>query len=256
MEAPNRSKPRILLIDIETFPMLFYAWEPWEASALRIVEDTAICSFSAKWLGGQHTTKALCDYPGYKAGSRDDRRLLKDLWTLLDEADMVGAHNGDRFDMKKITFRFMVHGMKPPSPFQTIDTLKEVRRVASFDSHKLNELCRVLKIGQKVRTGGKDLWFDCLEGNLKAWARMKRYNAHDVRLLDGLYRFLLPYMKRHPNVTLFNARALCPRCGGRKIQRRGEVRLQTRSYWSFQCRACMGWLRSTDSTGHALTVAA
>lgn len=98
--------------------MLFYAWQPWEATALRVVEPTTICCFSAKWLGGKQITKAISDYKGYKPGKRDDKDLLKDLWKLLDEAEIVVAHNGDKFDVKKINYRFMVNGITPPSPYK------------------------------------------------------------------------------------------------------------------------------------------
>lgn len=240
-------RPRILFLDIETFPALFYAWQTWEASALRIKEDTSIASFSAKWLGGKHITKALPDYKGYRAGSRNDKWLLQDLWKLLDEADIVSAHNLDRFDAKKVNYRFMVHKLGPPSPYQHVDTLKEVKKVASHDSNKLNELCRVHKIGQKVRTGGADLWFDCLEGDAAAWARMRRYNAHDVRLLEGWYKLLLPWIRRHPNVGTYTDKPVCPKCGSKDLERRGTAYNATTSYQRFQCRDCGGWLRGTKN---------
>jgi hypothetical protein len=239
--------PRTLLVDIETFPLLMYCWQPWEASALKIVQDTSIASFSAKWLDGKMVTKCLADYKGYKAGSRDDRALLDDLWALLDEADIVIAHNLDRFDAKKITYRFMVHGMKPPAPYQASDTLKEVKKVASFDSHRLNELCRLRNIGQKVRTGGADLWFDCIAGDAKAWKRMKKYNAHDVRLLEGWYLDLLPWMKSHPNVGMWSDRACCPKCGSTRLQSRGIARNKTTAYTRYQCRYCGSWSRSAKN---------
>jgi hypothetical protein len=42
----------------------------------------------------------------------------------MDEADIICAHNGDAFDIKKINSRLITNGFKPPSPFKTIDTLK------------------------------------------------------------------------------------------------------------------------------------
>lgn len=254
MTARRTDGPRLLLIDIETFPIEMYAWRAWDTSALRIKEDTSLCSFSAAWLDGEHVTMALPDFKGYRAGGRDDKKLMAALWTLLDEADQVAAHNGDRFDVKKINYRFMVHGMKPPSPYKTIDTLKEVKKVASFDSHKLNELCRVLKIGAKVRTGGADLWFDCLAGDMKAWARMKKYNAHDVRLLKLLYLELRPWMKNHPNHALYTGITSCPKCGSTKMQRRGSERTAARTYQRLQCQACGGWMRGTEPMDDKLSL--
>jgi predicted RNA-binding Zn-ribbon protein involved in translation (DUF1610 family) len=249
LEALTRvAEPRTLLIDVETFPALVYVWRIYEDSAIKVVENTSVASFSAKWLNGSQVTKAISDYSGYRPGKRDDRKLLKDLWTLLDEADTVVAHNGDRFDVKKINSRFIIHGMVPPSPYKTVDTLKEARAVSGHDSNRLNELCRQWGIGQKVRTGGHDLWFDCLGGDARAWKRMKKYNAHDVfPLLEGAYLRLLPWMKKHPNVSAFRDEAVCPRCGSSKIQSRGKQVTSTRTYQRFQCSECGGWSRGVES---------
>ena len=247
-EPPSLVLPsrRTLLLDIETFPMLFYAWEPYEARALRVVQNTTIASYSAKWLGGKQETRAICDYKGYKPGKRDDKALLMDLWKLLNEAEIVVAHNGARFDKKKVNARFIVHGLGVPAPYQVIDTLTEVRKVADYDSHRLNELCREWGIGQKVRTGGSDLWFDCLEGDMKAWRKMKRYNAKDVApLLEGAYLKLRPWMKNHPNVS--QGAMECPKCGSRRVQARGFSVAKTTKYRRFCCVDCGGWSRDTKN---------
>lgn len=254
----KRDGPKILFLDIETFPMLFYAWESYEARALRVVENTSVASWSAKWMGGPQITKAICDYKGYKPHSRDDKKLLEDLWKLLDEADIVVAHNGIRFDVKKLNYRFLVHRLGVPSPYRVVDTLREVKRVAAFDSHRLNELARQLEIGEKMRTGGADLWFDCLEGKPAAWAKMKRYNAKDVYpLLEKLYEDLLPWMVNHPNHGMWTGISSCPRCGSTKLQSRGKARATTRTYQRFQCQGCGGWARSSEMVdGRAVVVAA
>jgi predicted RNA-binding Zn-ribbon protein involved in translation (DUF1610 family) len=233
-----------LLLDIETFPMLFFAWKSYEANALKVVENTSVASFSAKWLGGKQVTRCIADYKGYKKGGRDDRALLADLWKLLDEAELVVAHNGQRFDAKKVTARFIALGFGPPSPYTVVDTLLEVRKVAGYDSHRLNELCREWGIGEKVRTGGADLWFDCLAGDEKAWRKMKRYNACDVApLLEGAYLRLRPWMKTHPNVA--GRPMACPKCGSGELQARGTARNRTTEYQRFQCQACGGWSRDS-----------
>jgi hypothetical protein len=239
---------RTLLVDIETFPMLMYAWTQWEADALRVIENTSICAWSAKWLHGKQITRCLADYKGYKPHRRDDKTLLQELWQLLDEADIVVAHNGDAFDVKKINYRFLLHGMKPPSPYRTVDTLKEARKIAAFDSNKLNELSRLLDIGQKIRTGGADLWFDCLEGNMNAWKHMKEYNARDVSpLLEQVYLKLLPYMKTHPNVANGYGPDMCPKCGGTHLRSEGIRRNATTAYRRLHCIGCGSWIRDTTN---------
>jgi ribosomal protein S27AE len=230
--------------------MLYYAWRPYDDRAIRVVENTSVASWSAKWIGGKQITRCLADYDGYKPHSRDDRALLSDLWPLLDEAHIVIAHNGERFDKKKINYRFMVHQMGVPSPYSVVDTLREVKGVASFDSHRLNELTRQLGIGQKIRTGGADLWFDCLEGKASAWRKMKQYNARDVApLLEDFYFELLPWMKRHPNHGAYTGISSCPKCGSTRLMPHATAVATTRRYQQFVCGECGNWARSSEKMG-------
>jgi hypothetical protein len=236
-----------LLIDIETFPLLVYTWQIYEANAIRVVEPTCICCVSVKWLDGKQETKALPDFKGYKPGSRNDLPLMKWLWPFLDEASIVVAHNGRAFDVKKIAARFAVHGIQPPSPFRQVDTLKEARAIAAFDSNKLNDLGTYLDLGEKLKTGGADLWFDCLAGKKDAWAHMKKYNAHDVVLLEKLYLKLRPWMKSHPNVAIGYGPFLCSKCGSSRLHYKGPGRSGAGIYDRYRCRDCGTNVRGTKN---------
>jgi DNA polymerase elongation subunit (family B) len=241
--------PRTLLIDIETFPRLGYYWhEHRPYNIIQQIEGTVICCVSAKWLGGKQDTFALPDFPKYRAGSRDDARLMKHLWNLLDEAEIVIAHNGDRFDIKKINARMTQLGLPPYAPFLSVDTLKEAKKIGSYDSHRLNFLAKIHGHGEKVDTGGQALWFRCMEGDEAAWRKMRRYNAQDVILLEKIYLDLRPWMKKHPNMGMYqNGDAVCPKCGSGKLQARGYQVTASRKYPRFQCVACGSWGRDTRS---------
>ena len=41
---------------------------------------------------------------------------------LIDKADIVIAHNGDKFDLRKLNTRFLFHELGTPSSYQSIDT--------------------------------------------------------------------------------------------------------------------------------------
>ena len=239
----RQPSPRILLVDIETFPILAHVWEVYEANALDVVTHSLISCFSAKWLGGKQITKALPDYAGYKAGSEDDRRLVRDLWRLLDVADVVVWQNGDKFDRRKINARIIKHGMNPPSPYKTVDTLKEARRTFGFPSRKLDSMGEYLGIGRKVHTGGFLLWQKCMKGEAAAWKKFKQYCAQDVRLLEAIYLKFRPWMTSHPNVGVWAEDDCCPRCGSNKVQSRGSVRTVTTQYQRGFCGSCGGWFR-------------
>src|SRR5437868_14709279 len=103
------------------------------------------------------TTFALPDYPLYKRDRTDDRALVKDLWKMMNEADIIVAHNGNSFDIKYANTRFIVHRLDPPAPYKSADTLKIARQVARFPSNKLDELARTFGIDRKLPTTGKHL---------------------------------------------------------------------------------------------------
>lgn len=243
------SKPRVLLLDVETQPDLVWVWRVYEASAIDVKQHWQLLSFSAKWLGTRvHVTKGLPDYRGYKPGG-DDRMLVKELWKLLDEADIVVAHNGVDFDLKKITARFIAHGLQPPSPYKIVDTKRTIKQVAGFSSNKLDWLCSQLDLGRKLEHQGWHLWRDCMLGVSSAWKTMLRYNRRDVVLLERLYRTISPYIKQ-PNAALFHDGETCvnPACGSTDIHVYPRLYYaNTRAYRRMQCRACGKWARATIS---------
>jgi len=61
-------------------------------------------------------------------------RVLRD---LIDEADVVVAHNANGFDNKIAMARILSHGLTPPSPFVSVDTLITARRVFKFGANSL-----------------------------------------------------------------------------------------------------------------------
>jgi hypothetical protein len=247
-------------LDVETQPDLVWVWRVYESNALDVKEHWQLLSFSAKWFGTRvHVTKGLPDYRGYKPGG-DDRLLVKELHGLLDEADIVIAHNGVDFDLKKITARFIAHGMQPPSPYKIIDTKRTIKQVAGFSSNKLDWLCGQLGLGRKMEHQGFPLWKGCAAGDAAAWRKMKRYNRHDVRLLGDLYALISPWI-RQPNAALYHGDERCvnPACGSDDLHVYPRLYYaNTRAYRRFQCNRCGKWARATISerAPKALTVGA
>jgi hypothetical protein len=165
----------------------------------------------------------------------------------LGKADVVVAHNGIDFDFKVINGRLLFHELAPPKPYRTIDTKREVKKVSRFNSNKLDDLGKLLLNERKIKTDF-DLWLDwldCINGKQKAWNRMLAYNKKDVELLERIYLKLRPWMKTHPNLTLFVPDAKCPKCGSEKIRYDRFVTTNTRTYQAFQCKDCGGWGRTT-----------
>src|SRR5207253_3872004 len=100
-------------------------------------------------------------------------RMIKEIWKLIDEADAVVHYNGQKFDIPHINTEFIRQGLGPPSPFHHIDLCKIVKKTFLFPSAKLKYVAKELGLPGKVEHDGFPLWVRCIEGDKKAWARMR-----------------------------------------------------------------------------------
>jgi hypothetical protein len=230
-----------VFLDIETAPSLGWVWGKWEQNVIDFKEDGYVLSFSIKksWERGVKT-RGLPDYPIWEKNKKDDSDILKDLWEEMNEADIIVAHNGDRFDIPTINTRFVTLGLQPPKPSKTVDTLKIARNKFKFKSNKLDDLGRDLGIGRKMPHTGIHLWLMCMTGDLKFWRIMKRYNRRDVLLLEQLYYKFLPWASNHPNVNSGNE-GQCIRCGSTKIKPNGQTFTVFRKKDRIHCLNCKAW---------------
>jgi len=230
---------KILLFDIETTPILAFTWGLWEQniSTQAIVQDWHLLSWSAKWIfSDEIMSMALTSE---EAKKHDDKRILSGMWKLLNEADIVIGHNCDNFDTKKLNTRFLIHGMLPTRPFQSIDTLKVAKLHFAFSSNKLDFINESLGLPQKEDTD-LQLWIDCYNGDPDALKRMESYNRNDVDILEDNYLKVRPYIKGHPNLNLWNEEniSVCPNCGSEKIVWGGKYYTYTGYYQAFTCSQC------------------
>ena len=121
----------------------------------------------------------------------------------MDEADIVIGHNGDRFDLRKLRWRFISQDMAPPSPFRVLDTLKIARREFFAPSYKQDFLTKYFDLENKLSTDFQ-LWVDCEAGNKNRLEEMVEYNRHDVMGLEELYLKIRPYIRNHPNLGVLS----------------------------------------------------
>lgn len=242
-------RPKILTIDIETAPIEAYTWGIWEQNVGldQIKTEWSILSYAAKWL---HDPKMIFESTGGRGAKkvRDDKKLMKGLWNLLNSADMVVAQNGQRFDVKKINSRLIEHGFGPYSPIRVIDTLLEAKKNFGFTSNKLawmsNHLTETKKSEHK-KFPGFELWLECLKDNPKAWKEMRHYNELDVISTEQLYLKMRPWIHNHPNVATYSSGEIreCPKCGCEDLRSNGWRILNGGKYRRFFCLGCGAWSR-------------
>jgi predicted RNA-binding Zn-ribbon protein involved in translation (DUF1610 family) len=240
---------RKLFYDIETAPIIGTVWGKYEQNLIWTIKDWYMLMFAYKWEGEKKThVISLTDFDLYKKDPGNDLELVKALHKLLDEADIVVAHNGDQFDQKKSNARFIYHNLLPPAPYQQIDTLKIARRNFKFTSAKLDDLGELFQVGKKIKTDA-DLWKGCMTGDMNAWKRMKAYNKQDVILLEKVYNRMMPWATTHPNIANIDNRPnACPKCGKEgSLQSSGTRVTKTQTYNRFVCTNCGSWVSNRKS---------
>jgi len=239
-------KAKVLLFDIETAPAEVFVWSFGEQRIhiAQEIQDWNVICWCGKWLFDDKLLGAV--QTPQEARDRDDKRIVQKLWEAIDEADILIGHNLIGFDRKKANTKFLLHGLKPTSPYQTIDTLKVARREFAFLSNKLDYLCKRLGLDTKLETGF-ELWKDCLKGNRKALEHMFEYCGQDVAILEDLYLKLRPWVKSHPNIGLYmsGTGSNCPNCGSEKVEYHSKpYYTPTGQYQSFRCQDCGAFSRS------------
>lgn len=230
---------KILLFDIETLPMKAYTWKLFKPmlSYTNIIEDWCCLSWSAKWLFDSEMMGDVLT--SSEAVKRDDKRIMQSMWSLLDDADIIIGHNAKSFDVKKLNTRFIMNGLKPPLPYQVIDTLEISRKYFSFSSNRLDYLGQLMKNKSKIETNF-ELWKKCDNGDEESLGYMMKYNHQDVLLLEEVYLELRPWIKSHPNLAVYmeTDKESCPSCGSEQLTWKGHYATQSGKYAAFRCDNC------------------
>jgi uncharacterized protein YprB with RNaseH-like and TPR domain len=216
-------------------------WGLWNQNVglSQIAEVGTVISFAAKWHGEKKVEFRSDHHDGHDI-------MVSRAHELYDEADAVITFNGRSFDNKHLRREWLLAGLPPTSSHVDVDLLLVARKQFKFASNKLDHVAAQLGIGSKVKHAGFDLWLGCMRGDDKAWATMRRYNIHDVRLTEALYDRLLPWISSHPHRGLFGGpRAGCPRCSSMEVMVRGYAVTATGRYPRYQCKGCGGYFRGT-----------
>jgi hypothetical protein len=241
---PPATGPKVLIYDIETAPIVAHVWGLWENNVglNQIDTDWHVLSWSAKWLGAPDNEVMYMDQRGMK-NIEDDSKLLKQIWNLLDQCDVVITQNGKKFDQKKLNARFILNGMDPTSSYRHIDTAQLAKKHFAFTSNKLaylsDKLCTTYKkLTNHGQFAGHELWVQCLKGNLAAWQEMEKYNKYDVLSLEELYNRLAPW----DNSINFNVytddETLTCSCGSTSFRKNGFAYSNAAKYQKYTCKGC------------------
>lgn len=252
LNAPGKT---VVTLDIERLPGSFTA-DFWDLNAFkgrRIHPDMVtewprtICA-AWRWYG----TKRV-DFTAEWDGGAE--QMLRAIWDVYDQADIVIGHNVAAFDTKHLATGWLEMGLKPPSPFKIVDTLKEARKRFGNESKTLASMCDRLGIDTKTDKYEVDVARAAVAGDKAAQRKLKAYNVGDIVASEALYDALRPWMGTHPHSRIGTAddRLTCPNCWGDNLERNGTKLAQQITYVLYRCRDCGANVQGTRHSRAATT---
>ena len=219
IDVVSSELPKVLFFDIETAPYKADVWSMWKQNIQpnQINHMGYVLCYSAKWMGSAEILNA-CVTPD-EVKDEDDGRVMRSLWALMDDADILVAHNGKKFDRRVANTRFILSGLQPTSPYRFIDTLEALKDNFLFPHNRLDAVNKVLGLSRKVEHEGHELWTKCTKGDADALRRMQEYCDGDILALEDTYFALSPWMRTGINFGLYYAdeETRCHRCGSKDV---------------------------------------
>lgn len=195
----KKQKLRVVYVDIETSLSEVYNYGlhvPSTYISYKMLKKPMymIC-WAAMVVGEKKVYSACVTKEEALAGS--DKNILAPLWDLLDGADIVATHNGDKFDLPRIKGRMLANGFGKVEPFKTYDTKKMAKKL-HFESNSLEYLCKVFGLPMKDKMELED-WIAIQErGDEKTLAKMQKYCKKDVRNGVDILNILLSWDEKSP----------------------------------------------------------
>jgi len=235
---------KILIVDIETSPHLSWHFGRWKQNIPRkhTVKESRMLCFAAKWYGQKKVHFK-------SAWTHGQEPMLKSLWDLMDEADVVMGYNSKKFDVKRINSEFIRLGWEQPSPYEQIDLLLQVRKHFALSSNKLDDVLTELGLENKQSNSGFSLWMDVMAGVRSARTEMKLYNIQDVKVTEDLYENIKGWISPHPNWGLFinDDDPTCMNCKSKNVVKHKVRRTKVRVYQQYHCNDCGAYARGRKS---------
>jgi len=228
---------KILVLDIETAPAKAYVWGMYGVNVglEQLIEPSRIISVGRKWLG----EKSVRYDDMWPVGNQKSRmKMLKAVHKDLSESEAVITFNGNKFDLPKLIGEFIVEGLPPLQPLQSIDVRNTTGRMG-LTSGKLAHVAPLLGCGRKRKHDGFTLWADYMDGKEEARREMRLYNIQDVVVLENVYNKVRPHIKVPAYIG--EETEVCPHCGSKHLQRRGYRYTKMFKVVRRQCQDCGGW---------------
>lgn len=237
---PEPHEPKVLLWDIETDG---------------IQADRVLC-IGYKWLDEKQPK--LLTFDGYENRHPwwSDKQMLREFAGLFEECDMHVTWYGSRFDQPVVEGRLIQHGLHPLPPKPHIDLWKLARTKLGHrrQGHRLQAWQDRLGLRDDKTPVKPSVWIAARHGDEKALQYIYQHCEQDVKVLEGVFKRMRPWMENYPAWGLFTQeKDVCPSCGSHVIERRGFKVALTRMYQQFHCCSCGRWWRGVKAVATTLT---
>lgn len=240
---------KFLFLDIETLPNIVASWGIHDVriNYTDILPDQEWSILSVQWTWDKskkiNSFSVLDDEKRFKKSVRDDYSVVKKIHELISEADVIVGHNIKNFDLKKIQAKIIEHRLPPLKIPLVIDTYAWSRSFG-FTSRKLRDLCKKLKLSEKL-THEPGAFLKAALGDKDAIKNIVTYGIGDVPTLRELYFVLRPYAPNHPNQNLFRGKDIegCSRCGHNEYIASGFKMTTVGKFQRYQCKGCGHWFQ-------------
>ncbi|GAB3863432.1 hypothetical protein GCM10028801_31040 [Nocardioides maradonensis] len=212
------------------------SWFPSDA----VLSPPRIICWGARWYGSD---KILTGAEWRKGGHE---RMIRQLWELVERADVVVGHNVDRADLPWLRESLPQYGIPLPRPAKSVDTYKVMRQqFPAWHSKSLTEAAKFLNVPLgKEGKWSRDLADAAVAGDRDAQRELLTYQKGDIVLSGAVYDGMRGYIPNHPFITTDGDERVCNQCGSLDLAHNGEVRAVVMDYAAYRCNNCGGNLRA------------
>ena len=244
--------PRLLYWDVEVALKLGYFYDQWNTNIPHTRIKHHSFMLSAAWMWEHdliiHSVSLLDDPKRFKRNFRDDSFVARTMRDVINKADGIVAHNGDKFDVKELNGRLAKHRLKPTTQPIQIDTLKMAKTHFRYSGgNSLANLCTFFELPSPKSKITDEVWIGACEGDTDALKFVESYNRDDLPPLREIYLIQRPFTPAKLNHNLFTQEDVCPCCGKDVWKKNGtqpgvedigmyRTRITARQKW--RCKEC------------------
>jgi uncharacterized protein YprB with RNaseH-like and TPR domain len=200
-------QPKVLIYDIET-------------SNLAANFGIVFC-IGWKWAGVGKKVNMISIRDNKRAFTKDptnDKHVIQEFSKVINQADAIVAHFGDKFDKPYLNTKCLEHGLQPFSAVPQIDTCKEAWKRLKFNSNRLDAIAKFLKLDVQKTPIDNRSWIKAPGGHIPSIKEIEHHCVMDILVLEQVYLKMRPFMPSHPNLSALHGDRLdCSVCGGKMV---------------------------------------